>query len=616
MNDNFDLSKKTQETIGQAVPYNDAFSDYREKERLQVNKAAGFLDKYTDYYDYKLSDEDIIDDVTQSFYQSMYLSRKRLRENGLTLHYDIHSKKETKKEIIDFGTEDETSTYATPMKTKKEIWKNGKVIKKSKGNTIALADVTRPCKDEDEVQCPKCGNVGKLSSYIDGCDYCGSKFMVSSFREKIASFKITEDIKRMSTSIFKKFFIFLGISIPVLVFIFIISIIAAIILGDSKYAYVVNISMMVSYKVIPIFILTIVVIGIIFTLVWSKFLLAIYKRIEKSEIVNEIKRYYPKFSDEKFTQDLEYKLKNIHFAQNANEVNVFFNTDDTPIIENYKNIIECDLQKIKFLGFVLNQDGCNIRVRTKLRLTIIEGNKTKEKTESVILIVSYKNEALARQNSDIEIYTCHSCGSTVNLLNGGVCEHCGSRIDYTKYSFKIEVYYSNHKKYIQNVNIKFGKEKQIGLKTKIKLALTTFILSAGLITGISLNMSCGKFIEMFFKIDEIIASMETDYDEIKTLGEMYSEIKLQSKDIGAMRREYTYRYSVEDKELLDNYMDYLVDNGFKKISNQDKNIIVYEKTSKISEMLDVPLYFQIIMEVKGDKLIINYLIEDYDELSI
>ena len=34
--------------------------------------------------------------------------------------------------------------------------------------------------------CPNCGHEGKLSSYIDGCDACGAKFLVGDFETKVS----------------------------------------------------------------------------------------------------------------------------------------------------------------------------------------------------------------------------------------------------------------------------------------------------------------------------------------------------------------------------------------------------------------------------------------------
>lgn len=53
------------------------------------------------------------------------------------------------------------------------------------------------------VACPNCGNMGEISSYINGCDYCNSRFQVEDLEEKISSYMITEDNKEKVKTIGK-----------------------------------------------------------------------------------------------------------------------------------------------------------------------------------------------------------------------------------------------------------------------------------------------------------------------------------------------------------------------------------------------------------------------------
>lgn len=54
------------------------------------------------------------------------------------------------------------------------------------------------------VICPNCGHEGKLTSYIDGCDACGAKFLVSDFETKVSGFSLEEDARQKSISNFMK----------------------------------------------------------------------------------------------------------------------------------------------------------------------------------------------------------------------------------------------------------------------------------------------------------------------------------------------------------------------------------------------------------------------------
>ena len=63
----------------------------------------------------------------------------------------------------------------------------------------------------DMAICPNCGHEGKLSSYIDGCDACGAKFLVSDFETKVSGFSLEEDARQKSISNFIKAGVTVGI---------------------------------------------------------------------------------------------------------------------------------------------------------------------------------------------------------------------------------------------------------------------------------------------------------------------------------------------------------------------------------------------------------------------
>ena len=64
----------------------------------------------------------------------------------------------------------------------------------------------------DMAICPNCGHEGKLSSYIDGCDACGAKFLVSDFETKVSGFSLEEDAQRQSISNYIKAGVTVGIT--------------------------------------------------------------------------------------------------------------------------------------------------------------------------------------------------------------------------------------------------------------------------------------------------------------------------------------------------------------------------------------------------------------------
>lgn len=57
------------------------------------NKIRDFHNRYGDYFRGSISDEDMTEYVSQPFWQSPYLSKKRLNKNGLTINFTVKSAK-------------------------------------------------------------------------------------------------------------------------------------------------------------------------------------------------------------------------------------------------------------------------------------------------------------------------------------------------------------------------------------------------------------------------------------------------------------------------------------------------------------------------------------------
>ena len=106
-------------------------------------------------------------------------------------------------------------------------------ISNKKDDKIIVANAIKARGDEENACCPNCGHLGKISSYIDGCDYCNSKFSVTDFEEKISAFCLVENTPKKVLQIFKKIALVIGILALVMGFLSIVSIIVAIILDMS-----------------------------------------------------------------------------------------------------------------------------------------------------------------------------------------------------------------------------------------------------------------------------------------------------------------------------------------------------------------------------------------------
>ena len=150
------------------------------------------------------------------------------------------------------------------------------------------------------VICPNCGHEGKLTSYIDGCDACGAKFLVSDFETKVSGFSLEEDARQKSISNFMKAGAVVGITAISLAGLAIL----LLALGRNGYnAVKAAAAMMLGIGLAPVFFRSLFYMLIIFIV-----MLIVMETCRKPRIQDEskVKAAIPEFSTGNFLQNLGY----------------------------------------------------------------------------------------------------------------------------------------------------------------------------------------------------------------------------------------------------------------------------------------------------------------------
>lgn len=167
------------------------------RDKMQ-KKVVEFSQIQNEYYTDKRNDEDITGIATQPFWQSMRLNKRRLQEKNLTVSSE--RKKEPKrsiKKLREFSDgKNVVSTCEKVGVEEKKVFRNGEEIFSKKDEVKCSISLLRSAGNGDEVACPNCGAKGKIFSFIDGCDYCQSKFKVEDFEEKISAFSVEENTEK------------------------------------------------------------------------------------------------------------------------------------------------------------------------------------------------------------------------------------------------------------------------------------------------------------------------------------------------------------------------------------------------------------------------------------
>lgn len=591
------------------------------------SKASAFETSYEDYYADIKNDEDMTYETTQPYWQSLYLSKQKLKKNNLQMHIDLTEAKSKKGLEATYYNDDgknQIATFKHPLIVHKSFTQDGKILYNKKEKKIGLINVIKASTDGDKVACPNCGHMGTVASYIDGCDYCNAKFEVNEFQEMISSMNIEDDVKQKTTNMYKKSFFTSAAIIAFCVLAFVLSlayIIYCDISGaDSRQSLGASAIFVSTYKMIPVIFAITILLVIAFVIICAYFFNKTYKRVEDTPALQDFKRYYSDLSPEKFAQELEYKLRNIHFAENAEEVSAFANIDLTDVVRRYENIIESNLVKVKILDFKKESEQCTIQVLAVLRNFRIKGNKITPYTEQVILNLSCRKEALKYNTTVIKMHRCAQCGSSVSLLNGGICTYCNTKLDYSLYSFIIESYYSDIKETdLPDItqNIAFGNHKYRDTAALLRQKLAVFLIIAVLISCGILYQKCGRWFYMLINFDSYAEYMMNINERLETIDSVCIGLETVSSKEDYFDRYFKYqsKYSstYDTSAAVQAYGEYLETQGYKLYFDYN-NVLIYSKKivfdSHLSGYHFIKMYYGTSSDIE-----IYYEMEDEKKLS-
>lgn len=526
-------------------------------------KADNFRVVYGQYYRNQISEKELTEQTTQPFWQSMRLSRRRLNEKGLELDVTVYNaaKRDTDPKGEVHPEKDGwnyTGTSTKAVKTDRRFRKGGKIIYQKKEYEISNVSLLKSAVQGEMAHCPNCGSVGKISSFIDGCDYCDSKFLVSDFETKISGFSLEENVYKTVLKVFHNAVLavlFLSLLFMVLLVgsglaaMFLVSV------GKEGTEAIMTAGVMVyAMESIPVY-------GrILFGSLWLYFigravLRALYRDVISGE--ERVRAVIPDFSAYDFYQNLEYKLRNIHMTNCAEEVRAFADFDIEPIVAKYEDVVDCALTGLKFLDAWEERkaERYAVRAEARVKLTFYQKGKISVKYERLNLEVTGTYEMLKHNCNAIREYKCQGCGASVDILSGGVCEHCGNRLDYSKYGWVLQRYESG--------------KKFVDIRKRVRLAvvLIFLVIVAGnvyhfLHAPADDSMSWGQTFQLLAHTEEI---MEQYYTEIPKPSDTDDSIRLISEETGELFLKRTYLYETADTEkAFRDYADCLLEAGYTK----------------------------------------------------
>lgn len=390
----------------------------------------------------KEAEKNLMEQTTQPFWQSLRLSRKRLQQRELTVAMDMQEPSRLadyegpKKDGYDY-----TCRRTQAVKMRRTYYRRGKRIAFMKTPEIAAASFLQADVQGEMAVCPNCGHEGKLSGYIDGCDACGAKFLVSDFETKVSGFSLEEDAQQKSISNFVK----AGVTVAITAIAFAVLAICAggimfllLALGRNGFhAVKAAAAMMLGVGLAPVFFRSLFFMVIIFLVMMI--VMEVYRnpRIQEE---SKVKTLIPEFSTGNFLQNLEYQLRMIHLADKAEQVCFFAACDLDDVVAGYQRVVDCCVCRVRFLEAEAVGDSYRISVEVKMRLTLDTGKKIRNRYEKIRLELEGRRDVVAQHSRALREYKCPNCGGSVDIPGGGVCEYCNTAVDYRNFGWIITSY--------------------------------------------------------------------------------------------------------------------------------------------------------------------------------
>lgn len=388
------------------------------------------------------AEQHLMEQTTQPFWQSLCLSGKRLQQRDLTVDMEMQEPVRPadydgpKKDGYDY-----TCRRTKAVKMRRTYYRKGEKIATLKTPEIVEANFLKADVQGDMAICPNCGHEGKLSSYIDGCDACGAKFLVSDFETKVSGFSLEEDARQKSISNFIKAGATVGIvavALALLAFCAGGIMFLLLALGRNGYnAVKAAAAMMLGIGFAPVFFRSLFFMAIIFVV-----MIVVMEKHRKPKIQDEskVKALIPQFSTGNFLQNLEYQLRMIHMADTAEQVRFFAACDLTGTVERYQNVVDCCICGVRFLEAEAVEDRYRLSVEVKMRLTQDTGRKIRNRYEKLRLELEGRQEIVTQHGRALREYKCPNCGGSVDILGGGVCDYCNAAVDYRNFGWIITSY--------------------------------------------------------------------------------------------------------------------------------------------------------------------------------
>lgn len=355
------------------------------------------------------------------------LQEKRLKLKGLERHFDFKATSQVYKVgdwVIGllFNGYNKRVNYAVGKK-KVEYFKNGKSIFKMQKEVplylmIRWPDTENDNWKQDTYVCPNCGNIEKIEKFeAEGCQYCGTNFIVSELYPKVTNFYSLDQGAERKLSFGK-----------------------VLILAIASFVIALLLSVYYSYTQVAEFSFAIlmVVVWIICFAISLFFAPVIFEIQESTRVTNgsagakrkissKLKKYDETFSYDYFEGKALSLLRMIVFAENSQECIQYKGESLNPAFHDIVDMDYCGgfgVEKIQEVD-----DYVEVTLKVFMKNTYFTRKKCKKKNDNMIIRMRHNTKWRVQPEFSIVKVFCHSCGGSFNATKHRNCPFCQNEYD-------------------------------------------------------------------------------------------------------------------------------------------------------------------------------------------
>lgn len=371
--------------------------------------------------------------TTQSLWYMHYLNKKSLKSLGLSEKYDyIQPTEYVRGENQRFphwsyshDGKNLICAISDAMRYRRCIFAQNRLVWADEGNGLpGEYYIIQSRSMEGGYICPNCGNVDTLENFLDGCDYCQAKFQIDDFKQKVSSvYNPGSYTQQRSGSTVQKNFMLMFF------------ILAAVVMGIPTVVASMGV---IGALMMPV--ITFLAIGAFLTV-------AVMKTRKESvaggpaktkQTKMQIRNVDANFSEESFIGNLSNKLMSICYADSLEEIKPFVECDITSFMKEYKGVIDCKLLECVLMDYHTEGEYQYLDTKVSLELAMYKNGAVRKTKIQLLLELIKSIQAVTQSMNDVHIYQCESCGASLSLLNGGVCEYCGNSLQLKEYDWVIQ----------------------------------------------------------------------------------------------------------------------------------------------------------------------------------